>query len=237
MNSIIQEAYQLFQPYKAVVPLDICTDCCMASNDANLLANLPVKEIPKNLLMEYNDGAATAKTPIDELKHFLPKYLELIWNFDFPSHSTEIALKRLAPFNLTEWTATELNFLERFALVFFNRCLSIYPLPEEDIDSILIMFWRGQFQLTELLNSWQAETSLSSTLHFVDLYLEGFKRNPLKMSNSFGDETLAKELRTWLDDDKTQKIMKDKIEQIIMNESCSNDSQLNQLNLLYELLG
>ncbi|MEM6262875.1 MAG: hypothetical protein AAGI38_10235 [Bacteroidota bacterium] len=145
MEEIIKEAYSLFENYQAQSPLDICTDCCMDKKDEGVLASLPVKEIPKSLLMEYNDGAATAKTPINELKHFLPRYIELIVNFDFPSHSTEISLKRLKPFDREEWTSDEIEFLEKFAFTFFKKCISIHPLPKSEvIDSILIMFWRGQ---------------------------------------------------------------------------------------------
>lgn len=61
MEEIIKEAYSLFENYKAQRPLDICTDCCMDKKDEGVLANLPVKEIPKSLLMEYNDGGATEK--------------------------------------------------------------------------------------------------------------------------------------------------------------------------------
>jgi hypothetical protein len=238
MEEIIKEAYSLFENYKAQSPLDICTDCCMDKKDEGLLANLPIKEIPKSLLMEYNDGATTAKTPINELKHFLPRYIELIGNFDFPSHSTEISLKRLEPFDREEWTSSELEFLEKFALTFFKNCISIHPLPEnETIDSILIMFWRGQFKLTELLNSWKMDNSVFSTLHFKDLYFEGFKqKNPMKMSNAFGEIEVSKILRDWVDKREVQIKFKENIEKIIMDEIELDEYQLNQLNILYEIL-
>jgi len=238
MKEIVNEAYNLFENYKAKSPLDICTDCCMDKKDEGLLASLPVKDIPKSLLIEYNDGAATEKTPINELKHFLPRYIELIGNFDFPTHSTEIALKRLEPFDSEEWSSDEKEFLKKFSLIFFKKCLSTYPLPKnEAIDSILIMFWRGQFKLTELLNNWESDKSLSSTLHFKDLYFEGFKqKNPSKMSSAFGEEEISKILRDWIDKKEVQTHFKENIEKIIMDEVQLDEFDLNQLNILYEIL-
>lgn len=237
MEEIIKEAYSLFENYKVQSPLDICTECCMDKKDEGLLASLPVKDIPKRLLMAYNDGAATAKTPVNELKHFLPRYIELIGNFDFPSHSTEISLKRLEPFDSEEWGSNEIEFLEKFALTFFKSCISTYPLPKnEAIESILIMFWRGQLQLTELLDSWKSDNSLSSTLHFKDLYFEGFKqKNPSKMSNAFGAIEISKTLRDWIDETEVQNSFKENIEKIIMDEVELDEFQLNQLNILYEV--
>lgn len=238
MEEIIEEAYCLFEGYKAHVPLDICTVCCMDENDARLLASLPVKNIPKRLLMEYNDGAATDKTPIHELKHFLPRYIDLIGNFDYPSHSMEIALKRMDPFVKEEWTPIEIDFLNKFAFEFFKKSISIYPLPEDElIDSVLIMLWKGQFDLTKNLDWWKSESSVSSTLHFKDLYFEGFKqKNPSKMRNAFADADLSKILRNWLEDSEVKANFKLSLESIIMTDSEIDEYQLNQLNLLYGIL-
>lgn len=238
MKEIVKQAYRLFKNYSVQSPLDICTDCCMDKEDEELLASLKVKDIPKSLLMEYNDGGSAQKTPIEELKHFLPRYVELVSDFNFPSHSTEIAFRRLEPFERDEWTDEELLFLEKFALGFFNKCLSIYPLPENEVISgILIMFWRGQFQLTELLNSWSADQTLSSTLHFKDLCLEGFKqKNPSKMTNGFGEEEISKFLRNWVDEKAIRMAFRKNIEKLIMDDTALNDVQSYEIDILYEML-
>lgn len=238
MESTIAEAYELFKKHKAHRPLDICTDCCMNIKDEGLLASLPLKEVPQNLLMEYNDEASTAKTPIEELKHFLPRFLDLASSFDFPSHSTELTFRRLAPFNSTEWTNEELDYLKKFALTFFKKCLSTYPLPQHDqIESILIMLRLEQFQLDALLAHWITDTSSISTLHFKDLYLEGFKHNSLhKLSNGFADEEISNKLSSWVNNKAVKYAFKGNIETLILNGTAMDEHQLNQLNMLYEVL-
>src|SRR5262245_29372956 len=110
LEEIIEQSYRLFATYKVTRPLDVCTDdCCMSPADEARLATLPVKSIPKELLEEYNDEAKPEKTRIDEVKHFLPRYLDLIGQFQFPTHSTELSFSRLVPFEKSEWTSDELD--------------------------------------------------------------------------------------------------------------------------------
>lgn len=240
MESIINKAYRLFKNYKTSESLDVCTieDCCMKKANEVLLRSLSVNNIPKDLLQEYNDGASSGKTPIDELKHFLPRYFELISQFQFPSHSVEIALRRLKPFFKEEWSSKELEFLLEFSKEFFKYCLSIYPLPEyETIDSILLMFWYGQFQIENLLDVWKYDISLSSTLHFKDLYMRGFKiTNSDKMNNAFAEKEISQVLRDWVDNKEVQLLFKTSIEEIIINDLLVDTYQSDELNILYEIL-
>ncbi|MBO9566081.1 MAG: hypothetical protein J7621_25120, partial [Niastella sp.] len=129
LQETIELAYRIFRHYPAMRPLDVCTEgCCMEPAGEERLAIMPVQEIPLSLLMEYNDGAKSSKTPTGEVKHFLPRYFELVSNFQFPSHSTELSFCRLAPFDQQEWTADELEVLNSFAIEFFRKCLHAYPI-------------------------------------------------------------------------------------------------------------
>ena len=93
------------------------------------------------------------------------------------------------------------------------------------------MFWRGEFNLINLLNNWESHRSLSSTLHFKDLYFDGFKqKNPSKMSSAFGENEISMVLREWIDKQEVQKKFKENIEKIIINEVELDEFQLNQLN-------
>lgn len=80
----------------------------MDLKDEERLANYKVRDISLDLLREYNDGAHTAKTPVEEIKHFLPRYIEFITQFKFPTHSEEICFRLFSPFYENEWTEQEL---------------------------------------------------------------------------------------------------------------------------------
>lgn len=239
MKETVDLAYEIFSKYRADRPLDVCTDCCMKIEDEGLLASLPVREIPVDLLSDYNDSAKPEKTRIEEVKHFLPRYLELISEYKFPSHSAELSFSRLVPFDKTEWTTTELQLLESFATDFFNHTLQTYPIPSFDgqIDRIIIMFWRSGIGIDALLTVWEETVSYESSLHFKDLYFEGFEKyNRSKLSNCFGDKELCKKLTNWIQDPKVNTLFQERIERIIIDNSSLDQQTIYEFHLLYEII-
>jgi hypothetical protein len=231
LTELIDKAYQLFAKYKPTRPLDVCTLCCMAPEREAQLASMSVRHIPKDLLAEYNDSAKPAKTRIEEVKHFLPRYLDLMVHFDFPTHSTELSLSRFAPFDQAEWIAEELELLHQFSMEYFKHCLTLYPLPAftGDIDSILIMFWKAGFNIVDLLTIWEKNQSKESALHFRDLYFSGY-------NNPFGDQVLAAVIQSWLDNAQVKQHFEVTIETLILEEAELAENDLNELNLLYEMI-
>lgn len=239
LTEIIDKSYVLFAKYHPTRPLDICTDCCMTPEDEAKLASLPVKQIPKDLLADYNDGAKPDKTRIDEVKHFIPRYFDLVSQFEFPTHSTQLSFSRLIPFDKTEWTKEELELLNQFSKEYFKHCLSTYPIPSfnDRIDTILIMLWKGGFNVHDLLTIWENERTKESTLHFRDLRFHGFDQyNQQKLFSAFGDKELVDILHTWLNTEKVKQNFADNIEQLILEQGDLGDSDINELNLLYEII-
>ena len=237
---IINRSYTLFSKYKTTRPLDVCTqECCMSVEDEGRLASLPVREIPKDLLEKYNDSAKPEKTRVEEIKHFLPRYLELIWKFDFPTHSSELSFSRLVPFDKTEWTESELRLLEQFSKEFFLHCLAVYPFPSfgDSIDSILIMFWRAGFEIEDLLEAWESKKNKESVLHFRDLYFYSFnQQNKSMLTNSFGDKKLFEVLRQWADSPSVQNNFASGIEEQLVLGNNLEERDVSELNLLYEII-
>ena len=200
LEEIVNASYELFSGYEINSPLDICTACCMDFEVEEKLRTLPLRDINRDQLMEYNDGASSGETPINEVKHFLPRYLDLISKFEFPSHSAELSMKRISPFNSEKWSANEQELLQKFSHHFFQKSLNTYPLPEyEKIESVLIMFQLGGFDIPDLLKLWEHEDSKESVLHFGDLLACGFEdAGSTKMSNGFGDALLTKTIDDWI---------------------------------------
>lgn len=239
LSETIENAYTLFAKYKPARPLDICTACCMTPEAEGQLANANVRQIPMELLATYNDGAKPEKTRIDEVKHFLPRYLDLIGQFQFPTHSSELSLSRLMPFEAAEWTMPELDLLQQYRTDYFKYCLSVYPIPSfsDRIDTILIMFWLAGFAIGDLLSIWENEKTQESALHFRDLYLHGFDPyNPSKLFNCFGDKALAEMLRTWLETETVKQHFAGTIEGLILAENDLAESDMTDLNILYDIL-
>jgi hypothetical protein len=239
LHEIVERSYKLFRDYKPERPLDVCTECCMKKEEEARLAAMTVREIPLELLREYNDSAKPEKTRIEEVKHFLPRYLELISSFRFPTHSVELSFSRLLPFNSNEWTKEELQLLTDFSVEFFKHCLSLYPLPahSERIDSILIMFDRTAVPVEALLNVWEKADNIQSVLHFKDLKYYGFQnKSHTGLSDGFGDNELATKLQQWLQRDSVKKVFESRIEAILLGDPELEEETLSELELLYDML-
>jgi len=202
LTEILDKSCRLFAKYNPTGQLDIWTDCCMTPEAAAKLASLPVRQIPKELLAEYNDGARPERTMIEEVKYFLPRYFDLLGQFELPTHSADLLFSRLLPFDNSEWTKEELELLNQFPKEYFKHCLFIYPIPSfnDRVDTILIMFWKAGFDIRDLLKIWADEKTKESALHFRDLHFHGFdSNNQTKLFSAFGDKELSDILRTWLD--------------------------------------
>lgn len=239
LKEILNRTYKEFSKYHAVLPLDVCIDCCMTKEETTKLASISVKSIPQELLAKYNDSAKPEKTRIEEIKHFLPRYLELISEYNFPSHSSELSFSRLIPFDNNEWTKNEFEILLNFQVEYFKHCLKQYPILSFSgtIDSIIIMFWRSGIGIEKILSVWEETDCLESNLHFKDLYFEGFEQyNRTKLSNSFGNKELCEKLTTWIQEPKVNKIFQERIEKIIINSSTQDEQVIYEFNLLFDII-
>jgi hypothetical protein len=234
----VERAYQLFATYPITKPLDVCTDCCITEEEEKELLKRPVRDISKETLSHYTTGASSGNTPIHEIKHFLPRYLHLISQFDFPSHSVEISLRRLASISSADWAGEEGQLMSDFSVQFFLYCLAHYPLPEQDtIEVILIMFWNGGRDIKPLLAAWADEIHANSVLHYRDLLFRTFKGNG-KLSNGFGDDPrLAELLFNWAHAPGTQCVFANAIETLVLANEPMEPEDWDDLNLLYDRLG
>jgi len=83
MNSIIERAYQTFSKYNIKSQLDVCTHCCVSTEEVRNLTNTPLNKLSLELIYRYNTAATSDKPTIEEFKYFLPRYLELRVPFAF----------------------------------------------------------------------------------------------------------------------------------------------------------
>lgn len=238
MSYVVAKAYEIFSGYNVNLPLDVCTECCMKTIDAERLSTYEVSDIPLELLMEYNDQVSSGNTQSSETKHFLPRYLELVYSFDFPSHSLELTFRRMEPFLAEDWTNRELLFLKEFSAVYFDGCVSQYPLPDSlMLIDVLIMLWKKPFSPLSLLEAWRQDKSVSSMLHFKDLWYEGFKsKRGNVLLNTFATREISKEVKSWLDERATIYWAMESIENIIMNNTSGDKENEQLLSNVYNTL-
>ena len=242
LQEIIDAAYELFVPYPVGATLEVCKVCCVSDAEEQELLRTPLRTVSAAVLdAGYLSSARSgSEREHQELKHFLPRLLELVAQFDFPRHSTEITFSRLDLHRPTWWPAPERALLQTFAEVFFTECLGRYPLPDgSSLTEILIMFGLGHFDLTHLLATWAAARSQSSALHTKDFLLHEIqfgRASHHKLQNPFSEPHINAAVAAWLNDIPTLQRLVSQLEHHIVHNSTLDDAALSELSLAYEVL-
>ena len=201
LNNLIREGYDIFSGHQPKTAIDACTCCCMTEEDAKQLVSLSVDKIPLAVLTKYQDAATPEKLDSGELKYFAPRYLELIKSYQFPSFESVLSLTRFGKVKAYHWTKQERQLLDEFALAFFNQYLqSKNPKTTASAIDILLMFYKGKFDIRPLLGLWDSMKSKASYDHFQSLSAEIVldKKGRQTIVNAFSDDGFNKIILAWL---------------------------------------
>ena len=238
LKEIIEESYRIFDKYKLGKTLDVCLHCVTAEEVEPLLET-PLREISKEMIYKYYSSAQNyGEQELYELKYFLPRILELLTDFEFPYHSTEISLNR---FNLekSNFELEEREILNQFAENYFAYCLKIYPLPDfEEISSIIVMFGLAGFKIRQILEKWIEQFEKNYLLHLNDFYLNQVSyaaNQTFILSTAFSTKEINAEVYSWLEEGKTKHTFAKNIE-IAIAENVLDDFDEIQLSGLYEAM-
>jgi len=237
--NFVERGYDIFKNYRISDIKNACTACCLSEEEVNNLVNLDLSVIDIDLLSTYNDSAQAYEPSVLEFKHFLPRYIDLLDQFEFPSHSVELCLQNISNYSEKDWTIEERNYLNEFATYYFKKCLATFPIPNNwsGLSSILIMLGRAGFDLSEFLKIWSADDSTSGCLHYKELStseLDWLRK--ARYSNAFATKEQAALVYNWAVNPEIQKKYSHKIEEVIMGDSDLEAKDLEELNWLYDTL-
>lgn len=172
-QTIIDEFYQVFDYPKPTGFLNVCT--CGVCIDEKLeleLRTLPLRELTRNHLYNYND---TAKDPIerpDELKYFLPRMVELFTEGENLHHSTEIYFQRVGNCQKGSFTEKEMNLWNKFCYEYLKAFVNIYPYErlkwqQDGVFDCLLMFYIGGANIQPFLDYWTMQNTPQSTINYI----------------------------------------------------------------------
>ncbi|MGX7666529.1 hypothetical protein [Flavobacterium pedocola] len=235
LAAIVTKAYTVFNYPRPSTVTNVCTDCCVTAEDARKLLTLPLKEIPVELINEYNDHAQALDYNMNEFKYFLPRYLELISRFEFPSAiDTSLSLKNLNFENDSYWSKEiEKEVLLDFAKAFVTECFSSESFPEDEtLTSILNMFYTAQIPIQPLLDIWKANLNEKGMLIISELTLNDINSRGTKITCGFVSEELSAILLNWIRENKNDFMRF--IEEYIMN--AKKEEGLQKLSYCYDFL-
>ena len=204
LPALVEAAYSLFAPYPIGSTLSVCKACCVSEAEERELVNTPLRAVSRQLLDDayYASARNYSDQERGEMKHFLPRVLELVTQFEFPCHSLEITFARLDLDQPAYWLPGERQLLAAFASAYFQACLARYPLPTGDsLAAILPMFGRAHFDLSPLLHAWETSNTVTSLAHLTDLLVDELSYTPpkpLQLANPFTLPHVDQQLAAWL---------------------------------------
>lgn len=180
IETVIDDAYRVFAKYSSGPELIVCNcNSCMSVELEAELLRTPLREIPSNLLAEYTNSAHgwDNGTIREQMRYFLPRYLELIAADDVPSHlDLEQCLIRLADANWrATWPDTEVAVLDRFfdALIVARvDDLSMVKWPvgwslTNDVEAVLCLTVLSGGDLNRVLQTWEAAPDPQAAIHMA----------------------------------------------------------------------
>lgn len=234
MELIINQAYTIFNYQKPTSITNVCTECCMPKDQAQLLLTTALNEIPLELLQEYNDGAQALHFDRKEFNYFLPRYLELIGEFQFTSAvDVSLSLKNLK-FDCKEfWTnETEVKCINDFSVAFFEKCLKTKAFSDNtQLIELINMLHISGFDMNLLLPIWLADLNNYAVVHLEQLITDNFNYRGKMHTNGFVNSNLNSMLEDWIKSNK--QIILAAIEKHIMS-SVLKEEQLKKLSYLYD---
>ena len=242
LPEIIKAAYELFAPYTVGSTLEVCKVCCVSDAEEQEVLRTPLRTVSAAVLNAgyYYSARSGSEREHWEMKHFLPRLLELVTQFDFPMHSTEITLSRLELHRTTQWPVPEITLLQTFAEAFFAQCLGQYPLPGgTSLTEMLIMFGLGHFDLTRLLAAWAAARSQSSALHTAEFLLQEVHFDRVghhRLQNAFSEPHINAAVAAWLNEATVPQQLALQLEHHVLNNAALDDATRSELSLAYEVL-
>jgi len=202
LDLLINEAYKLFSGNKINDNLDACDVCCLNKEEVDSLKSIELRKIPLKLLTEYQNAAKPEVLNIIELKYFAPRYLEFLKNFQFPAIEPLLSLTRFGYFTEVDWAIEEWILLNNFSRLYFNRYLNQDINEPCNISTIevLLMFYKGNFDLEYLLKEWETQSSNESIFSFNELLgdIDFENREKPMVKDAFSDEKFSNIICDWI---------------------------------------
>ncbi|HLO44266.1 MAG TPA: hypothetical protein VK175_08045 [Leadbetterella sp.] len=243
LEELIEHSYIIFEKYTIGKTLDVCKRCCISDSDEAALVNTPLRQISMQQLRSgyFESARSNSDRELWEMKHFLPRVLELMANFEVPDASAETVFYRLNLANRDKWPSEELQLLSDYSVLFFEKCLAYFPYSPDDCDisTYLLMFSAAHFDLKPIIKIWEKVDTLESLLNFNEFILTGTEfnlENKLILKNTYADAENDKAIIDWLNDKNVKASFSKKIIRILQENKSLDKETFEELSFLNELL-
>ncbi len=123
LDEAVHALYEAFKKYNTRHHPEGCP-CCVGDDDKRRLFSRPLKELTSDDLERFARKALTTWGTVEDLKHFLPRLLDLVPTDDCPSFDREVLLGKLRLAGWRTWPENERKAIESFLAAVWWNCLT-----------------------------------------------------------------------------------------------------------------
>jgi len=181
LNNAIEGLYDVFKGYRLRPHIEGCP-CCVDENDQARVRSRPLRELTSDDLGPIAMNALTTWGEVSDLKHFLPRLLELVATDSECMFETEILIGKLHDGVWTNWSTAEQVALNAYFDAWWDDVLEAFPSRSAvvDADSCLCSMAQALGQLTPTLERWRDCESPAAVRHLaqsVEINFESLRKN------------------------------------------------------------
>ncbi|MGT2906268.1 hypothetical protein [Streptococcus dentiloxodontae] len=238
MRSLLEEAYQLFS-YNLKGQLSLCTcPVCITEENVRRLISTPVREISRELIFEYLEAVNNDEEGY-QIKHFLPRILELCAGYEYIRVDDSLNLER-CHFEKDIWRAEELDFMKRFSVRFMIDAINADS-EIKDIDSpavYLVMFDLAGLETKQLLDLdlWLEKSDKVKAMWSLEDLFCYFTKDYAQFHYSFSvNPAFNRQMTAWLSSRELAQAFLPVIEEYLLTEENLDAEEEQRLEQLYRV--
>ena len=238
LMSDIEQSYAIFSKYR-INKITSIDDFYLSNTDKKSLIDTPLHQLTCHQMISYISEISDIPPPIDELRYFLPRILELVAHRQVVYISEELSLVHFHFDNTQFWCEKERQFLQSFAQTFIQD-----ELQRDDITLVSAIHWvicfgLGGLKISPLLKVWEDNAEhLSAIWHFWELINGIFitDDDTFYCNYTANHPTFNQEMTYWLNDKKVLQKFYHAVEYQLTHKSAFNAGELYHLQSLYAIL-
>lgn len=152
LQETIEQIYTTFASYPLRHPIEGCLHC-VSREDQERIASKPLRELTEEDLLRYTHKALTTWGEVNDLKHFLPRMLELVAFYRFPY--LDYICSKLSYADFRAWPASERQPIMALVSQLWDVSLRDLPQSPSSPDILLADLSPILDDYIPLLNDWR----------------------------------------------------------------------------------
>jgi hypothetical protein len=182
LAAAVENAYRVFARYDLRGGVAVCRcNVCVSPQMERRLNTIPLRELPASVLAEYTHSAHGFDGKVEsDLRHYLPRYFELIAADDPPTTIDEqICLQRLQETGYSRnWGPQEAGAVDSFFLALLRArlgaelavdAMGFTGFRADKAEAALCMAAYAGADLSPLLAAWREDKRRTATLHLANV--------------------------------------------------------------------